>query len=138
MSNGIKIYCPKHYLLDTYNKLVSLFNKENEKKVMYYQVREIIPSEKHLVMQGKTSEDDCRCEAFENAELFLQSVKVYFNKDNTIMNFHLCMETIMCLIFIFLHFFILLYFITFKQPSSQYLEITVLENTKASSGQNIF
>ena len=105
---------------------------------MYYQVREIIPSEKHLVMQGKTSEDDCRCEAFENAELFLQSVKVYFNKDNNIMNFHLCMETIMCLIFIFLHFFILLYFITFKQPSSQYLEITVLENTKASSGQNIF
>ena len=80
MSNGIKIYCPKHYLLHTYNKLVSLFNKENEKKVMYYQVREIIPSEKHLVMQGKTSEDDCSCEAFENAELFLQSVKCISTK----------------------------------------------------------
>ena len=53
-SNGINIYQPKHYLLYTYNHLVSLFNEENEEKVTYYQIREIIASEKHLVMQGKT------------------------------------------------------------------------------------
>ena len=80
-SNGIKIYRPKHYLLYTYNELVSSFNEENEEKVTYYQVREIIASEKHLVMQGKTPEDDCRCETCENAGLFLQSIKTYFNKE---------------------------------------------------------
>ena len=79
-SNGIKIYRLKHYLLYTYNELVSLFNEKNE-EVTYYQVKEIIASEKHLVMQGKTPEDDCRCETCENAELFLQSIKVYFNKE---------------------------------------------------------
>ena len=79
-SNGIKIYRLKHYLLYTYNELVSLFNEKNE-EVTYYQVKEIIASEKHLVMQGKTPEDDCRCETCENAELFLQSIKVYFSKE---------------------------------------------------------
>ena len=80
-SNGIKIYRLKHYLLYTNNELVSLFNEKNGEKVTYYQVKEIIASEKHLVMQGKTPEDDCRCETCENAELFLQSIKVYFNKE---------------------------------------------------------
>ena len=87
------------------------------KKAMYYQVREIIPSEKHLVMQGKISEDDCRCEAFENAELFLQSVKVYFNKDNSIMNYHLCMETIYVLNFHIFTFFSYFYILV---PSSNH------------------
>ena len=32
-------------------------------------------------MQEKTTEDDCRYETCENAELFLQSIKVYFNKE---------------------------------------------------------
>ena len=32
-------------------------------------------------MQGKTPEEDSRCETCENAELFLQSIKVYFNKE---------------------------------------------------------
>ena len=80
-SNGIKIYQPKHHLLYTYNELVSLLNEENEEKITYCQVREIIASEKHLVMQGKTPEDDHRCETCENAELFLQSVKVYFHEE---------------------------------------------------------
>ena len=38
-SKSIKIYRPKHYLLYTYNKLVSLFNEENEEKVTYYHKR---------------------------------------------------------------------------------------------------
>ena len=80
-SSDIKIYQPKHYLLYTYNKLLSLFNEENEEKVSYSQVREIIASEKDLVMQGNTPEDDCRCETCENSELFLQSTEVYFNKE---------------------------------------------------------
>ena len=80
-SSDIKIYQPKHYLLYTYNKLLSLFNEENEAKVSYSQVREIIASEKDLVMQGNTPEDDCRCETCENSELFLQSTEVYFNKE---------------------------------------------------------
>ena len=40
------------------------------------------------------------------------------SKGKSVMNYKLCMQTIMSLIFIFLHFFILLYFNTFKQPSS--------------------
>ena len=80
-SNGTKIYRSKHYLLYSYHELVSLYNEENEEKVTYHQVREIITSEKHLIMQGKTPEDDCRCETCENAELFLQSIHHYFDKE---------------------------------------------------------
>ena len=83
-SSDIKIYRPKHYLLYTYNKLVSLFDEENEEKVSYSQVSEIIASEKDLVMQGNTPEDDCRCETCENSELLLQSTEVYFNKEKKI------------------------------------------------------
>ena len=35
-SNGIKIYCPKHCLLYTYNGLVSLFNEENEAEFYFH------------------------------------------------------------------------------------------------------
>ena len=84
-SNGIKIYQPKHHLLYTYNELVSLFNEENEEKVTYCQVREIITSDFSFPSNAsnarKNPEDDHRCETCENAELFLQSIKVYFNKE---------------------------------------------------------
>ena len=44
-------------------------------------MREIVLSEKHLLNQSKTPEDDCRCETCENGEFFLEVVKNYLVKE---------------------------------------------------------
>ena len=80
-SDGVKVYRAKHYLLYTFNELVSLYNEENDDEITYHQIREIVAGENHLVVQGKTPEDDCRCETCENGELFLEAVKRYFTKE---------------------------------------------------------
>lgn len=77
---GEKIYKTKHYLLNTIKEIVAVYNAEHESKTTYYQVREVIANEKHLVLQAKTPEDDCRCEICENAQLLLDAIKTHFRK----------------------------------------------------------
>ena len=43
-------------------------------------MREVIAQEKQILFQGKTLEDDCRCETCENGELFLEAIRSYFMK----------------------------------------------------------
>ena len=81
---GEKIYHTKHYLLYNIRKLVEFYNherKEND-KITFYQMCEVIAQEKQILFQGKTPEDDCRCETCENGELFLEAIRSYFMKQN--------------------------------------------------------
>ena len=80
-NNGKSVYRPKHYLLHNMRELVSLYNKDNTKNITYCQMQEIVLSEKHLLNQSKSPEDDCRCETCENGELFLEVVKNYLVKE---------------------------------------------------------
>ena len=79
---GEKIYRAKHYLFYNIKELVELYNDEHgdDDKTTYYQMREVITQEKHFLFQGKTPEDDCRCETCENGELFLEAIRSIFTK----------------------------------------------------------
>ena len=57
-----------------------MYNEESEENTTFHQIREVVSTEKHIVTQGNSAEDDCRCEVCENAELFLIAVKSHFNK----------------------------------------------------------
>ena len=83
MKDGVKIYKAKHYLLNSLREIVSLYNEEHadEKPTTYYQVRDIVEMEKHLILQDKKPDDDCRCEVCENAELLLDAAKTYLKKN---------------------------------------------------------
>ena len=41
---------------------------------------EVIAQENQILFQGKTPEDDCRCETCENGEFFLEAIRSYFMK----------------------------------------------------------
>ena len=41
---------------------------------------EVIAQEKKILFQGKTPDDDCRCEICDNGELFLKAIRSYFMK----------------------------------------------------------
>ena len=81
--DGVKIYKAKHYLLNSLREIVSLYNEEHadEKPTTYYQVRDIVEKEKHLILQDKKPDDDCRCEVCENAEKLLDATKNYLKKN---------------------------------------------------------
>ena len=44
----------------TIHEIVSLYNNDNDEKTTYYKVRDVANSEKQIVLQGKTPDDDCR------------------------------------------------------------------------------
>jgi len=73
--NGNSQYKSRRYLLYSILEIVALFNEENEEKVTYHKVREVINNEKEIIFQGDTPDDDCRCETCENAQLLLDAVK---------------------------------------------------------------
>ena len=79
---GEKICRAKHYLLYNIRELVEFYNHERKDndKITFYQMREVIAQEKQILFQGKTLEDDCRCETCENGELFLEAIRSYFMK----------------------------------------------------------
>ena len=82
-AEGEKICHAKHYLLYNIRELVEFYNhdrKDNNK--ITYQMREAIAQEKQILFQGKTPEDDCRCETCENGELFFEAIRSYFMKQN--------------------------------------------------------
>ena len=78
--HGKNDYQVKHHLLYNIKELVNLCNEEHKAELKYYQIREIISSEKHTDFQSETSKDDCRCETCENSELCLGGLKKHFFK----------------------------------------------------------
>ena len=81
--DGVKINKAKRYLLNSLREIVSLYNEEHadEKPTTYYQVRDNVEKEKHLILQDKKLDDDCKCEVCENAELLLGAAKTYLKKN---------------------------------------------------------
>ena len=81
--DGFKICKAKHYLLNSLREIVSLYNEEHadEKPTTYYQIRNTVEREKHLILQDKKQDDDCRFEVCENAELLLDAAKTYLKKN---------------------------------------------------------
>ena len=68
--------------MDTIQGMVELFNIENPlEKVSYYVVHQLIKNEKHLFKIGKSKDDDCRCEKYENVELLLSGIKQSLKKN---------------------------------------------------------
>ena len=58
---------------------MSLYNNDNDEKTTYYKVRDVANSERQIVSQGNTPDDDCRCETCENSQLLLDAVIVKFH-----------------------------------------------------------
>ena len=81
--NGTKVYKLRHYLLNSLKEIVSIYNEEHpdEKPTTYYQVRDIMEKEKHIVLQNVKPDNDCRCELCENAELLLDAAKSHLKKN---------------------------------------------------------
>ena len=74
-ANGEKIYKKRYYLLWTLREIQGVINDENDVKVSYHSVRQLVVDTKNILTSEKMNEDDCRCEKCENVELMLKSFK---------------------------------------------------------------